>query len=173
MPVPRTAPATRHGLVVVMGVAGSGKTSVGRGLAEALGAIFVESDDYHTPAQLDQMRHGIPLDDADRAPWLRAVHQAVVDHLAEGHGVVLACSALKAAYRVVLLEGIPDAVVVYLKVDRATLDHRLRARPGHFMAPLLDSQLGDLEEPEGAIVDDEAGGERATVGRILRALHGR
>jgi carbohydrate kinase (thermoresistant glucokinase family) len=167
------ASVTHDGLVLVMGVAGSGKTSVGRVLAAKLGAAFIEADDYHSAANLERLHHGMPLDDAARAPWLRAVHEAVMAGLAEGHGVVLACSALKAPYREVLLAGIPDALVVYLRVARAILEHRLRDRPGEFMVPLLDSQLRELEEPRDALVVDETRSVAATVDEILRLLLGR
>jgi gluconokinase len=162
----------RPSLVLVMGVAGSGKTTIARALAEALDADPLDADDYHSAENVERMRHGIPLDDAARAPWLRAVHDAVVERRAAGRRVVLACSALKAAYREVLLAGVPDAVVVYLAVDRAVLDHRLRSRPGHFMpASLLDSQLADLEPPEDGITVDAGGDSRAVVAEVLRALH--
>jgi carbohydrate kinase (thermoresistant glucokinase family) len=166
MPVP--------GLILVMGVAGSGKTVIGRLVASAVDADFIDADDYHSAANVERMRRGIPLDDAARAPWLRAVHGAALEHLAAGRRVVLACSALKDEYRDVLLDGIPDAIVVFLDVDRATLDQRVRSRPGHFMpASLLDSQLADLEPPADAIVVDAAQDPGTTVGGILDALRKR
>ena len=165
-------PVPPPGLILVMGVAGSGKTTVARWLAGALDADAIDADDYHSAANVERMRHGIPLDDAAREPWLRAVHEAVLARRAAGRRVVLACSALKASYREVLLDGIPDTAVVFLSVDRATLDRRLRSRPGHFMpASLLDSQLVDLEPPEDAIVVRETDDEKATVDGIVRALH--
>ncbi len=157
-------------LLLVMGVAGSGKTTVGRDLAAALDADFVEADDYHSAANMERLRHGIPLDDAARAPWLRDVRHAIATRIRRGRRVVLACSALKATYRDELIDGVPGAVVVYLRVDRPTLEGRLRRRPHQFMASLLDSQLADLEVPEGAIVADESDGEQATVASILGQL---
>jgi len=161
-------------LVLVMGVSGSGKTTIARSLAAALDAEALDADDYHSADNIDRMRHGIPLDDAARAPWLEAVHAAVVSQLAAGRRVVLACSALKAAYREVLLAGIPDPEVIYLDVDRATLEARLRARPHHFMpASLLDSQLADLQPPADAITIHETDDPAAAVAQILRALRHR
>jgi gluconokinase len=157
-------------LVVVMGVAGSGKTTVGRALAAALGAAFVEADDCHSPANVARMRAGIPLDDEARAPWLRAVRGAVLARLPAGP-VVLACSALKAAYRDVLLEGIPGSAVVFLRVDPPVLERRLRERTGHYMpATLLASQLADLEAPRDAIVVDGDAEPGVIVADVRRAL---
>jgi gluconokinase len=128
-----------------MGVAGSGKTTVGRALAEKLGYRFVEADELHPAANIEKMRRGIALDDADRWPWLDAV-------AAQLHGdVVVSCSALKQSYRARL----KPTQVVYLKASREALAQRVAHRPGHFFpASLLDSQLATLEEPEGAIVVD-------------------
>ena len=143
-------------VVLVMGVAGAGKSTLGAALAQRLGARFIDADDLHSAENIARMERGIPLDDADRAPWLRAVRGAVDRSLAGGTPVVLACSALKAAYRDVLLGGLEGAVVVHLGVDRATLEARLAARRGHYMpASLLDSQLEALEDPADAIVVGE------------------
>jgi gluconokinase len=143
-------------VVLVMGVAGAGKTTLGTALARRLGACFIDADDLHSADNVARMERGIPLDDADRAPWLRDVRAAVDQELGRGHDVILACSALKATYRDVLLGGLERAVVVHLRVDRATLERRLASRPGHYMpASLLDSQLEALEEPGDAIVVDE------------------
>lgn len=140
--------------VVVMGVAGSGKTTVGAALAERLGWRFVDADDHHPPANIDKMRRGIPLDDDDRGPWLATLnhllrtHQASSPAGAGAGGVVLACSALTRAYRDRLTAGVEDTTVVYLRAEPDVLAARLRARPGHFMpADLLASQLATLEEP--------------------------
>ena len=129
--------------VVVMGVSGSGKTTVGAALADALGMEFVDGDSLHPEANVAKMAAGIPLDDADRAPWLDAIGAV----LAAGP-VVVACSALKRAYRDRLRAAAPALQLVFLDGDRDVLAERMAARPGHFMpASLLDSQLATLERP--------------------------
>ena len=129
--------------VVVMGVSGSGKTTVGAALADALGLRFVDGDALHPAANVAKMAAGIPLDDADRAPWLDAVGAV----LAAGP-VVVACSALKRVYRDRLRAAAPDLDLVFLDGSRELLASRMAARPGHFMpASLLDSQLATLEPP--------------------------
>jgi carbohydrate kinase (thermoresistant glucokinase family) len=138
-----------HVPVVVMGVSGAGKSAIGARLAVALGVPFVDGDDLHPAANVAKMAAGIPLDDDDRWPWLDLVGAS----LAQGPRVV-ACSALKRAYRDRLRATAPDTVFVEIDVDRATLLARVQERPGHFMpASLLDSQLTTLE-PLGA---DETG----------------
>ena len=130
--------------VVVMGVSGSGKTTVGAALADALGLPFVDGDALHPAANVAKMAAGIPLDDADRAPWLDAVGAV----LAAGP-VVVACSALKRAYRDRLRAAAPGLELVFLDGSRELLASRMTARPGHFMpASLLDSQLATLERPD-------------------------
>ena len=154
-----------------MGVSGSGKTTVANALATALGADMIEADDFHSVENVERMRHGIPLDDAARAPWLHVVHAAILQRVAAGHHVVVACSALKATYRETLLADLPDALVVYLHVDRAVLEERLRSRHGHFMpASLLDSQLADLEPPADALVVDDDAAPATVIADILAAL---
>lgn len=129
--------------VVVMGVSGSGKTTVGAALADALGLRFVDGDALHPVANVAKMAAGIPLDDADRAPWLDAIGAV----LAEGP-VVVACSALKRAYRDRLRAAAPGLQLVFLDGSPALLASRMSARPGHFMpTSLLDSQLATLERP--------------------------
>jgi gluconokinase len=129
--------------VVVMGVSGSGKTTVGEALADAIGVTFVDGDSLHPQANVAKMAAGIPLDDADRAPWLDAIGRG----LAAGH-VVVACSALKRAYRDRLRAAAPHLELVFLQGSRELLAGRMAHRPGHFMpASLLDSQLDTLEPP--------------------------
>ena len=129
--------------VVVMGVSGSGKTTVGAALADALGLRFVDGDALHPAANVAKMAAGIPLDDADRAPWLDAIGAV----LAAGP-VVVACSALKRSYRDRLRAAAPAMQLVFLEGSRELLASRMAARPGHFMpASLLDSQLATLEPP--------------------------
>ena len=141
-------------IVVVMGVSGCGKTTVGRALAEALGWPFLDADDFHPPANVEKMRAGTPLTDDDRWPWLDrlAAEMSAID--ARGGGAVLGCSALKEAYRTRLARA-GDVRLVHLKGDRATIASRLAARAGHYMPPtLLASQFATLEEPADAIVVD-------------------
>ena len=137
-------------LIVLMGVAGSGKTTVGRALAAELGWKFYDADDFHPPANVAKMARGVPLDDADRLPWLEALQALVRACLERGESAVLACSALKAFYRAHLLL---DARVklVYLKGNFDLIQKRLANRQGHFMsAAMLDSQFAALEEPEAS-----------------------
>jgi carbohydrate kinase (thermoresistant glucokinase family) len=135
--------------VVVMGVCGCGKSTVGERLARELGALFIEGDAFHPPANVARMAAGIALTDADRQGWLEALAAQLADARRAGRSVVLACSALKRRYRDVLRLGAPDLRVVHLAGDRAMLAVRLAARLGHYMpASLLDSQLATLETPD-------------------------
>lgn len=140
-----------------MGVAGSGKTTVGELLASRNGGKFHDADNFHPDANIEKMAAGIPLDDADRAPWLARLRTEVVDATPAGCLAVIACSALKKSYRAALGVGTEGVVLVYLKADAPTLSLRLEERAGHFMkAGMLDSQLKILEEPdasEGFTVD--------------------
>lgn len=134
--------------VVLMGVAGSGKTTVGRALAQLLGWCFLDADDLHSPASIEKMRHGVGLDDADRAAWLDAVAAAIAARIAEGRPTVIACSALKRSYRDRLVRGQPSVAIAFLDASPDLLRRRLAARRGHFAGPsLLASQLATLESP--------------------------
>lgn len=142
--------AARAGRVlVVMGVSGSGKSTVAALIAERLGWIFVDGDSFHTPEHVAQMRAGRALDDEDRAPWLARIAVWIQQRLAAGESGVVVCSALRRAYRDVLTRGSRKAVrIVYLDGDEALVAGRLAARHGHFMSPyLLDSQFAILEAP--------------------------
>lgn len=152
--------------VVVMGVSGCGKTSVGRRLARRLRADFADGDDYHTAANVAKMAAGTPLDDDDRRPWLERLHDLIAQHLAEGRPLVLACSALKERYRLTLAGDDPRVHFVYLAGDYATIEARMRRRHAHYMkAAMLRSQFDALEEPRNAI--------RLDVRRTLpEVLHG-
>jgi gluconokinase len=133
---------------VVMGVAGTGKSTVGAALAQALGLDFVEGDAYHPASNLQRMAAGIPLTDADRSPWLDALAARLRAAEAAGAGLVMACSALKRSYREVLRAGTAAVTFIYLHGDRQLLVERLARRRDHFMPPsLLDSQLAALEPP--------------------------
>jgi gluconokinase len=154
-------------IVVVMGVSGVGKTTIGRRLAERLGWPFIDADDHHPAANVAKMAAGTPLDDADRWPWLAALNALL---LKEANAVV-ACSALKEIYRQRLLAGVADARVVYLHGAKALIASRLAARRHRYMpASLLDSQFATLEPPARAIRVDVAGEPEACVEAILDAI---
>jgi gluconokinase len=157
--------------VIVMGVSGSGKSTIGRLLARRLRARFLDADDFHSAENVDKMRRGVALSDRDRAPWLARLNQALRDHAARGESVVLACSALKRSYRDRLMEGLPATHLVYLRGSRALLAARLSGREGHFMSPaLLDSQLATLEEPRHAIIVDVDSTPEGITAAICEAL---
>lgn len=157
-------------IIIVMGVSGSGKTTVGGLLAGRMGCGFSDADDFHPAANVEKMRVGIPLTDDDRWPWLKALRQAIEDWEAAGESRVIACSALKAAYRN-LLAPRDDVVFVFLKGSSETIASRLKARKGHYMNPdLLASQFATLEEPAGAIVIDIAPPPAAIVDDIMDRL---
>jgi len=135
-------------LYVVMGVTGSGKSTVGAKLAHALGVDFVEGDDYHPLENVKRMAAGIPLTDDDRAGWLRALAIRIREAREAGRGLVLTCSALKRSYRDILRAAAPELQFVFLEGSRELIAERLAGRRGHFMpASLLDSQIATLEEP--------------------------
>lgn len=160
-------------MLVVMGVSGSGKSTIARRLAEALGYAFLDGDDLHPPANIARMSAGVPLEDADRIPWLDAIAAWMRRELAGGRSAVVACSALKRAYRERLRQVGPAVRFVYLEVDHDELARRMRGRK-HFMPPtLLGSQLATLEEPhsdEPAVRVDANGPIEATVARALGGL---
>ena len=134
--------------IVVMGVSGCGKSTVGRGLAQVLGLPFVEGDELHPPRNVALMAAGTPLTDADRGDWLQALSQVLADAATRGPGVVVSCSALKRSYRDLLRGGAPALRLVFLHGTRDLLDRRMQLRRGHYMpASLLDSQLQTLEPP--------------------------
>jgi len=142
-------------VVILIGVAGSGKTTIGRALAQRYGWRFVDADDHHAPAAIAKMSAGIALTDADRAPWLASLHAVAAAALDRREHVVIACSALKERYRDTLRGALRQVRFVYLKADESTLRRRLEERTGHFAPPaLLASQLAALEEPGGAVTID-------------------
>lgn len=158
-------------IVVVMGVTGAGKTTVGRLLAPALGCDFLDADDYHPAANVAKMRAGHALTDEDRRPWLARLNQVLREYAARSAGVVLACSALKQRYRDQLLAALPGSRLVYLRGTKALIAARLEARREHFMDPaLLDSQFAALEEPADAIVADIDGPPEAIAAAVLARL---
>ncbi|MER6780560.1 MULTISPECIES: gluconokinase [unclassified Streptomyces] len=163
-------------IVVVLGVAGAGKTTVGRALAEGLEVPFLEGDDLHPAANIAKMTAGRPLDDADRAPWLRTLSDRIRQSSRSGRRLVVSCSALKRAYREELRAAAPGVWCLYLALDRDTARARVSRRTGHFMPlRLVDSQFEILEplDPDepGATVD-AAGDPEATLARARRAVAG-
>jgi gluconokinase len=157
-------------LVVVMGVAGSGKTTVGQRLAAAITCAFLEGDSLHSRSSVQKMSRGIPLTDADRAGWLDAIHARMADAFRQEQSLVVACSALKQSYRDVLAEDLP-VQWVYLKASEELLRSRLTNRAGHFMkAGMLSSQLATLEEPSDAIVVDAAQPADEIVEQLCRTI---
>ncbi len=160
-------------IVIVMGVSGSGKTTIGKLLADRMNCRFSDADDFHPAANVEKMRAGIPLTDDDRWPWLKALRHAIEDWQAAGKSRVIACSALKDAYRDVLSPN-DDVSFIYLKGDANTIASRLKARKGHYMNPnLLTSQFATLEEPDNAIVVDIAPPPTTIVEDIMARLSAR
>ncbi|MDN5871882.1 MAG: gluconokinase [Nitrococcus sp.] len=161
-------------VVVVMGVSGSGKTTVGAMLAGQLHWAFADGDDFHSPRNVAKMHSGIALDDADRLPWLQAIGTQVDRWRAERRNAVIVCSALKRRYRDIIVGDRPNVRLVYLQGDRSLVTHRLVARHGHFMPKtLLESQFDALEEPapeEQAIIIPIAQTPTALVDKIIAAL---
>jgi gluconokinase len=161
-------------VVVVMGVSGSGKTTVGAMLAGQLHWTFADADDFHSAAHITKMHAGTPLDDADRMPWLAAIAQQIDRWRAAGQHAVVACSALKRSYRDQLIGPREDVRLVYLRGTRELIETRLTARTEHFMpAALLQSQLDVLEEPaadEHPITVDLGPAPAVLVDAIARAL---
>jgi gluconokinase len=160
-------------VLIVMGVEGSGKTTVGVLLAQKLGWEFADADAFHSPENIRKISNGIPLTDADRAPWLAGLHQAIQEWVAQGKNAVLAGSALKRSYRAELVSGTPPETVrfVYLKGSHDLILARLRSRHGHFAREsILVSQFADLEEPENAITVEVDRTPEAIVSEIICRL---
>ena len=165
-------PATTS--IVVMGVSGSGKTSVARELERQLGWVYIDGDDLHPEANVAKMASGIPLDDADRWPWLQRIAEVIGEHEAASTSIIVTCSALKHAYRDPLRDGHPSVWFAHVHVDHDVLAQRLAARQGHYMPPsLLDSQLATLEplgdDEPGEVIDDD-GPLTETVAELLSDL---
>jgi gluconokinase len=138
--------------VFVMGVTGSGKSTLGNALAQAWGWPYHDADDYHPPGNVAKMRTGTPLTDEDRAPWLAALHEAAARTVADGGGIIIGCSALKEHYRTMLRGELTRVVFLWLDVPEGVLQARMDARKGHFMpASLLASQIATLERPAQAL----------------------
>ncbi|MFF8784140.1 gluconokinase [Streptomyces sp. NPDC015125] len=159
-------------VIVVMGVAGTGKTTIGPLVAAGLGVPYAEGDDFHPPANIAKMSAGIPLDDSDRGPWLDAI--GAWAHERAGHGGVVSSSALKRAYRDRLRTAAPGVVFLHLTGDRALIEERMAGRKGHFMpAALLNSQFATLEplgRDEAGVAVDVSGSREQIAGRAVAAL---
>lgn len=157
-------------IIVVMGVTGSGKTTVGQLLAARLAYVFADADDFHSAANKEKMHKGIPLTDADRLPWLAAMHDQIAKWIASKQNAVLACSALKQSYRGILWDG-PEVAFVYLKGSYALIAERLQSRKGHFADEhILAGQFADLEEPSDATIVDISETPSEIVEEICRRL---
>ena len=161
-------------VVAVMGVSGSGKTTIGRALAERLGWPFQEGDALHPPANVEKMSHGIPLTDEDRWPWLRKVAEWIDGQLARGQPGIITCSLLKQSYRRLVIDHRDGVRLLYLRGDQQVIAQRMADRKGHFMpASLLRSQFETLEEPgpaERPLVVEVHGAVADTVDDAMRAL---
>jgi gluconokinase len=135
-------------VLVVMGVSGSGKTTIATLLAKKLGFVFRDGDEFHPAANVEKMKNGVPLTDEDRWPWLEAIARFIDEELARGTKTIVTCSALKRRYRDIIIDGRKGVRLIYLKGDKALLEKRLAQRHGHFMpSSLLKSQFEALEEP--------------------------
>jgi gluconokinase len=157
-----------------MGVSGAGKTTVGRLLADRLGWEFVDGDDHHFPESISKMAAGVPLDDEDRMPWIHRLEALIAERLGAGQPLVLACSALKQAYRDVLVGDDPRVHLVYLEGVAATIEPRIEDRPGHYMgAEMLASQLATLEPPHDAITVDAVDPPTEIVTQVIGVLEAR
>jgi gluconokinase len=158
-------------ILIIAGPSGSGKSTVGALLAGRLHWTFADADTFHPLANIEKMRKGQPLTDADRWPWLRAIGAWMDERIAAGEAAVVTCSALRRAYRDLLLDGRPEARMMYLLVDREILTRHLAGRHGHFFPQdLLDSQLADQEIPHdenNVMVVTPEPGPQATAGKIM------
>ncbi|PYS39665.1 MAG: gluconate kinase [Acidobacteria bacterium] len=160
-------------VVIIFGVSGAGKTTIGQLLAQKLGWCFYEADDFHSPVNVEKMRQGVPLTDLDRRPWLESLRELIKRCIATGDDAVLACSALKEAYRRYLQVN-TEVKLVFLRGNYGLIAEQLRRRRRHFMNPgLLQSQFADLEEPrpaEASIVIELGRSPRQLVQEIKRKL---
>lgn len=156
--------------VVLMGVAGSGKTAVGMRVAAKLNWLFLDADNFHPAANIEKMRHGIPLTDEDRVPWLERLRDELRRQIASGHSVILACSALKESYRRILREEPLPPQFVYLDVDPETIRERLSHRSHFFPKELMNSQFAALEKPKDAIVIDARKPVDSVVDEVVHAI---
>jgi len=156
--------------ILIMGVTGSGKTTIGKLLSASLGWPFFDADDFHSAENVRKMASGVPLTDEDRRPWLQELHRLISQRTVEGKSGVLACSALKQEYRSMLCSD-SRVEVVYLKAQPELIRSRLQRRRGHYMPPgLIESQFRDLEEPQSALVVDAAMPAEQAVAMVRSSL---
>jgi gluconokinase len=154
-------------VVLIMGVAGTGKTTVGQALASAIGWSFRDADDFHPPSNIAKMAAGRPLDDSDRDPWLASIRVHITATIARGESAVVTCSALKESYRRLIIGRSRSVKLVHLHGDPVLIRQRIAARKGHFMKPaMLDSQLADLEPPRDALLLDISNSTAELVSKI-------
>jgi gluconokinase len=160
--------------VVLMGVAGSGKTAVGKQVADKLHWLFLDADNFHPPANIEKMKHGIPLNDDDRAPWLQRLHDELQHQINKHSSVILACSALKESYRKILRDETLPPTFIYLDVDPQTIKERLSHRSSHFFPKeLMDSQFATLEKPKDAVLVDARKPLDEVVTAVIQVLETR
>jgi gluconokinase len=153
---------------LIMGVSGSGKTTIGKTLAERLGWDFFDADDFHPTENITKMMNGIPLTDEDRAPWLDTLHHLLSSTLASGRHPILACSALKENYRIQLLHHLDGIEPIYLKGNYELIWSRMSVRQGHYMRPeMLRSQFAALEEPHNVFALDISMTVEALIDKIM------
>ena len=157
-------------VITMMGVSGCGKTTIGNLLADQLGWQFIESDDFHSEADIQKMSSGIPLTDADRWPWLERLNSLLREEINHGQQIVLSCSALKRSYRDVLYSGIEDGVYVYLKGSYDLIRERMQQREHFMKSDMLLSQFDALEEPQDAVVIDIRLSEDEIINQIMSKL---
>ena len=158
-------------IIILTGVSGSGKTTIGRLLAENLGWSFYEGDDFHPQVNIEKMRQGIPLNDDDRKPWLRNLRQLIDELVLKKEMAIVACSALKSSYREMLAGNNKDVKFVFLKGDYQLIEERLNNRSGHFFgANLLKSQFEVMEEPEFGLTVDISQEPNAIVDEIMKGI---
>lgn len=156
---------------IIMGVSGTGKSTIGRLLSDRTGWAFYDADDFHPQANIDKMNIGIPLNDSDRLPWLAELKQLIRNTLNSQHNAILACSALKSKYRQILSHNHSEVVFIYLRGDYDCIQTRIHQRTGHFMNPdLLQSQFDTLEEPQDAVIIDVSFSPEIIVEQILEQI---
>ena len=159
---------------IVMGVSGTGKSTIGKLLSDRTGWGFYDADDFHPPSNIAKMNHGIPLTDSDRVPWLLKLQQLIVKISDKGQHGILACSALKSQYRQILQNDRSDVIFIYLRGNYDCIQSRIQQRTGHFMSSsLLRSQFDTLEEPQNALTIDVSDPPEAIVEEILHYLQDR
>jgi len=157
-------------VITVMGVSGCGKTTIGSALAHRLGWKFIESDEYHSEADIQKMSQGVPLTDEDRWPWLERLNKLLHEEIQDGQRIVLACSALKQSYREILYTGIHDGIYIYLKGSYGLIRKRMQQRKHFMKANMLQSQFDALEEPRNALIFDIRLAEDDIIDQIMRKL---